>query len=120
MYSEEDRRLFSLAQQQSRQGDTQAVVRTIRELVDRCPNSGLFAAILANALKSLGEIDEAECYFKRAVELSPTSEKTSLGLFHCLWSQGKEDEAFDEMRRFIRLAKSDEYQALLDAILKSD
>lgn len=117
----EDRELFSLAQRQSRQGDTEAVVGTMRDLVKRRPKSGLFAAILANALRSLGQVDEAESYFKHAVEFSAKSEKISLGLFHCLWQQGKEDEAFEEMRRFVRATKrmSDEYQIILDALGKS-
>ena len=120
MNFEEDRELFSLAQQQSRRGDTQGVVRTMRELVKRRPKSGLFAAVLANALKSLGNTDEAELYFKSAVALSPKSEKISLGLFHCLWGQGKQEEALEEMRRFSGLVDSAEYRSILEAILRSD
>ncbi|HEX5462687.1 MAG TPA: tetratricopeptide repeat protein [Steroidobacteraceae bacterium] len=117
-----DRELFSLAQRQSRQGDTEGVVRTMRQLVNRRPKSGIFAAVLANALKSLGHMDEAERYFKSAVVLSPKSEKVSLGLFHCLWERGKEDEALEEMKRLVRTTKkkSDEYQVILDALQKSD
>lgn len=119
---EEDRKLFYLAQRQSRQGDTEGVVRTMRELVKRRPKSGILAGVLANALKSLGQMDEAERYFKSAVVLSPKSEKISLGLFHCLWEQGKEDDAFEEMKRLVRTTKkkSAEYQVILDALLKSD
>lgn len=118
----EDRKLFALAQRQSRQGDTDGVVRTMRQLVTRRPKSGLFSAVLANALKSLGHMDEAERYFKNAVVLSPKSEKISLGLFHCLWERGKEDEAFEEMKRLVRTTKkkSDEYQVVLAALRKSD
>jgi hypothetical protein len=65
-------------------------------------------------------MDEAERDFKSAVVLSPKSEKASLGLFHCLWEQGKEDGAFEEMKRLIRTTKREEYQVIVDAILKSD
>lgn len=120
MNGDDDSKLFARAQEQSRRGDTQGVSNTMRELVRRQPESGLFAAVLANALKSLGKVDEAECYFKSAVTLSPKDEKISLGLFHCLWGQGKREEALDEMRRFTCLAESKEYRTILDAILKSD
>jgi predicted Zn-dependent protease len=120
MDAEKDRQLFALAQQQSRLGQTRAVVQTMRELVRRRPKSGLLAAVLANALASLGEMDEAERYFQRAVGLAPKSEKVSLGLFHCLWGQGKTDAAFEEMKRFECLAHSPEYQAILNGILKSE
>ena len=120
MNSEEDRKLFAQAQEQSRNGDTQGVVDTMRELVRRQPKSGLFTAVLANALGSLGKTEEAERYFKNAVVLSPEDEKVSLGLFHCLWGQGKREQALEEVRRFISLAESEEYRTILDAILKSD
>ena len=120
MNTEEERKLFAFAQEQSRKGDTDGVVRTMRELVKRRPKSGVFAAILANALKSLGETAEAEHYFKSAIALSPKGEKISLGLFHCLWSQGKREEALEEIGRFTALAESNEYRAILDAILKAD
>lgn len=116
----EERQLFAFAQEQSRKGDTDGVVRAMRELVKHRPKLGIFAAILANALKSLGETAEAEHYFKSAVALSPNSEKISLGLFHCLWSQGKREQALEEVRRFTALAESKEYRAILAAILKSD
>jgi Flp pilus assembly protein TadD len=119
MKSEYAKKLFTVAQQQSREGDIQGVVKTMRELVQCEPMSGLFAAVLANALKSLGETDEAERYFRNAVALSPKSEKISLGLFHCLWGQEKRDEALEEMRRFMKLADSGEYESILESILKS-
>ena len=119
MNSEDAGKLFSVAQQRSREGDIQGVVDTMRELVKHRPESGIFAAVLANALKSLGRTDEAEHYFRNAVVLSPEREEVSLGLFHCLWGQGKREEALEEMRRFVKLADRKEYKSILEAILKS-
>jgi Flp pilus assembly protein TadD len=118
--SDESKRLFAQAREQSRSGDTRGVVETMRELVKLSPKSGIFSAVLANALKSLGETAEAERRFRDAVALSPRSEKISLGLFHSLWSQGKEEEALEEVRRFLTVADSEEYRTILDAILKAD
>jgi hypothetical protein len=38
--------------------------------------------------------------FRKLVRLSPCSETASLGLFHSLWSLGREDEALEEIKRF--------------------
>lgn len=114
--SEEELHLWALAQERSRNEDTEGVVVTMRELVKRRPDSGVFAAVLANALKTLAMTDEALSYFKRAVSLSPRSEKVSLGLFHCLWASGKQEEALEEMKRFLSLANSDEYVRILAAL----
>jgi predicted Zn-dependent protease len=119
-YSEEEKKLFSLAQARSRSGDFQSAAQLFRELVRRRPESAVFSATLAKALRSQGDIVEAEHYFKTAVSLAPRSEMFSLSLFHCLWDQGKREQALEEMRRFIRLRESEEYRTILDAILKAD
>jgi len=51
--------------------------------------------------------------FSVAVDISPTSELASLGLFHCLWEQGKRDLAFDEMKRFMLVSDSDDYREIV-------
>jgi predicted Zn-dependent protease len=119
-YSDEERNLFALAQERSRNGDTQKAAETLRELVSRRPNSAVFAATLANTLKSLGNVTEAEKYFRTAVSLAPRSEKFSLGLFHCLWRQGKQVEALEEMKRFMSLSDSQDYREILAELPKSD
>ena len=117
--SEEDQDLWALAQERSRNDDTEGVVMAMRELVKRRPDSGVFAAVLANALKTLAMTDEAVSYFKLAVSLSPRSEKVSLGLFHCLWANGKQEEALEEMKRFLSLANSDDYVKILAGLQSS-
>ena len=64
---------------------------------------------LANAIES----------FKTAVQLAPTLELASLGLFHALWEAGRRDDAFEEMKRFVRLAgPSTEYGEILKGLSK--
>ena len=118
-YSEDEARLYALAQERSRNGDTGGVAEVLRKLVKLRPDSALFNATLANALDTLGEVDEAERLFTQAISLSPKSEKISLGLFHCLWGRGKQNEALEEMKRFLSLADSDEYRLILAAVSKS-
>ena len=54
--------------------------------------------------------------FRRAVHIFPQSDLASLGLFHTLIESGFDDEAFDEMRRFLSIADSDEYRNLIKEI----
>ena len=74
---------------------------------------GRYAIGLA-CLLATGTLAMAVPYLlKRAVELSPRSELASVGLFHSLWDLGKVNQAFAEMRRFLRLSDSPEYSKLL-------
>lgn len=41
-------------------------------------------------------------YAKKSVTLSPKSEMASLCLFHTLWDLNRQDEAKNEIRRFIQ------------------
>lgn len=50
--------------------------------------------------------------FQRAVELAPESEKASLALFHTLWEAGEQDRAIAEMRRFLAVAHSTDYEGI--------
>jgi predicted Zn-dependent protease len=61
-----------------------------------------------------GDLATAEGWYRRSMELAPSSELASLGLFHVLVRQRKIDEAFDEMRRYLkRKPSSPEYAQLL-------
>ena len=53
----------------------------------------------------------ARC-FRNAVELSPKSERASLGLFFTLWRLKKFDAALKEMARFVLVANSKAYLPL--------
>jgi tetratricopeptide (TPR) repeat protein len=56
--------------------------------------------------------EKGEAYFRKATELKPSSELSSLGLFHSLMGQRKVSEALSEMRRFISEYPSEEYAQL--------
>jgi tetratricopeptide (TPR) repeat protein len=42
-------------------------------------------------------------YLRRATELSPKSERASLGLFHSLWSANQVNKALEELKRYQQL-----------------
>lgn len=112
-FSKEDRDLFESAQKTSRTGDFQTAIEQFKVLIAKYPKNGLLHAVLANNYWHLGDLDTAEVEFRTAVELYPKNEHCSLSFFHLLWEKGKETEGFNEMRRFLSIAESDEYKQLV-------
>jgi tetratricopeptide (TPR) repeat protein len=51
--------------------------------------------------------------FRTASKLSPRWEKASLGLFHSLWSLGREKAALKELLRFQALSNCPDYEEIL-------
>jgi hypothetical protein len=47
------------------------------------------------------------------IQLSPKSERVSLLLFRVLLAAGERDLAFEEMKRFLAIGKSEEYSTML-------
>ena len=76
--------------------------------------------VMGNMYWDLKDYKSAAICYQKAVSNSPTSELASLGLFHSLWDLGDTDEAFEEMKRFLSLAESDEYVRLLKEIESAD
>lgn len=114
--SKRDEEKFRLAQDLSRQGDLHGTLLMMKELVESNPDIGILRAGLANDYWDIGDIESAEREFKNAIALIPNSERASLGFFHCLWEQGKQDAALEELNRFMSLMDSDEYAEILKAI----
>ena len=112
-YSDEERGQFALAQQRSRNNDLHGTIEILSRLVAGKPRAAMFNATLANTLKAVGDITPAIEHFREAVKLVPNSEPYSLGLFHILWEQGRREEAFDEMNRFMENANSTDYRTIV-------
>jgi hypothetical protein len=51
--------------------------------------------------------------FRKVTVLRPTLERASLSLFHVLWEREMPTEAWAEARRFLELAPSDDYRAMI-------
>jgi len=65
------------------------------------------------------DLEMAISSFRKATELAPRSERASVGLFHCLWEEGKQDEAIDEAKRFMTLSDSQDFREILEEIESS-
>ena len=62
----------------------------------------------------MADLDQAVTYYKKAIKAGPRAEGASLGLFHVLWKMNRENEALDEMRRFLSISNSQAYTELLN------
>ncbi|MEO9824262.1 MAG: hypothetical protein ABJF50_07595 [Paracoccaceae bacterium] len=112
-FSDAEVQQFEKAKEFSREGNLEGQLNIMEGLVMGNPRSALFRAVLANTFWDLGNIVKAEGEFRLAIQLSPKSEKFSLGLFHCLWEQNKTKEAFEERERFTNLVDhSQEYEEM--------
>jgi predicted Zn-dependent protease len=114
--SDHEIKQFAQAQERSRAHALPGALEILKDLASSRPDSAMINATLANTLKGAGDIAPAIDHFLKAVKLAPTSELYSLGLFHILWAQGRRDEAFDEMRRFMAIADSIDYRAIVAEI----
>jgi predicted Zn-dependent protease len=115
-YTAHQKNQFALAQELSRMNDLPGMIEILRNLVAENPESAMFNATFANTLKEAGDIGPAIEHFQTAVKLAPTSELYSLGLFHMFWSQGRQDDAFSEMKRFTAIADSADYREIVAGI----
>ena len=118
-FSKSEKNMFARAKELSEKNDILGVLEVMIDLVRINPKSAVFRAVLANAYCDVGKFELAEKEFNVAIQLAPESEKVSLGLFHCLWGQNKRVEAFEEMKRFMSIADSEDYRAIVKEINES-
>ncbi|HEY5922014.1 MAG TPA: hypothetical protein VIV11_10110 [Kofleriaceae bacterium] len=68
---------------------------------------------LGHIATKLGDNGRRELHFRCAASIAPKLELASLALFHALLANGKPQDAFDEMLRFVTLRDSQLYRELL-------
>lgn len=112
-------REFESAKQLRQNGDWNGAVSVLRKLSDELPLSARVAVVLADTYWDVGELNHALQWFLKGVDLNPSMELASLGVFHCLWEMGRTDDAFDEMRRFLKDNDSDEYKQIWEGLNKA-
>lgn len=111
---------FARAKVLSKNRDTAGVVAIMKELSVSNPESAKIRAVLANAYWDLGDLTAAAREFRKAVTLAPDFELASIGLFHCLWEQSRTDEAFQELKRFMAIADSEDYRQIITELGQID
>ncbi len=94
-------------------GDLHGALHHFQKLSQKYPHRASIYGMLGHLHWLLGSLPEAIQCFQTVVKLSPKSELGSLGLFHALWKAGQRNEALKEMKRFLSLADSEEYKAIL-------
>lgn len=97
-------------------GDYEQSEELLTSIVESGHRSAACFAVLGRVRWELNNADGAVSAFQQAVELAPDSEETSLGLFHSLWDLDRTDDAFDEMKRYLKSNVSDEYPRLLEEL----
>ncbi len=111
---------FERAIEMRNSGDFDNALLILNELIREEPQYHFAYIIMGDIYWDMKEIDKAINAFKQAVIISPSSEKCSLGLFHVLWENGREEEALEEMKRFLKDYISDEYSRILKEINELD
>lgn len=96
--------------QQQRLSD--AIVQ-LNGLAKKFPDSAKAWGYLGFLYREASRLPQALKCFRRTVDLSPSSERASLGLFFTLRRLGKLDEAFKELGRFALHGKPVRYLELV-------
>lgn len=99
----------------------QGAVDEAIEILLALEKTGLHKAAVVGVLGSIfyywkRDADRALPFLKESVLLSPHSELSSVALFHALLHKDLVDDAFDEMRRYLREHDSEEYRKFLKDI----
>ncbi len=94
------------------QGNYNDAISKAKKLNIDYKNLGSIHGLLAIVYFEIDEFDEAAKYYKKTTIISPKSKMASLGLFHSLWQLGDKNGAFEEMKRYMNVAKSKEYEEL--------
>jgi tetratricopeptide (TPR) repeat protein len=106
--------LFEQGIQLRLSGRFQEAVQVLEAAVRRFPgHAPAFWYLGGIYLHDLNEATKALSHYKKAVGLSPRSERASLGVFHSLWKLGRRREAMKELGRFLEVAHSPDYVQIL-------
>jgi tetratricopeptide (TPR) repeat protein len=97
-------------------GQLESAKKILLALTETDPQSIRILAALGLVCWELGYLEEAVRVFTRAIELAPTSEGMSKGLFHCLWNLERKVEALEEIKRFQTISDSEDYRAIVNEI----
>ena len=111
-----DEEKFNLAQQKARDGTLEEALTLFQELVHSNPQFPIYQLGLASTFKDMGDLEKAAIHFRICTQLSPEKEMISRCLFHCLWNQGRREEAIEEANRFLTIKDSVDYRNILQEI----
>ncbi len=106
--------LFDKGIQKKRQGSFRQAAKILEKVLKRYPDQAPVLWYLGGIyLFDLDLPKKALALFQKARRLAPHSERASLGLFHSLWTLGRERAAMKELLRFQQLANCSDYDEIL-------
>jgi predicted Zn-dependent protease len=103
MTSQSSERL-SEARQRLESGEEGAARLILLEILQGEPQNQAALLMLGGAYFSQQKYAEAEMIFTRLISLAPGNGRFSIALFNALWKQGRQQEAAEEIQRFIAAA----------------
>jgi len=96
-----------------KQGDLQAALGALRELVHLMPQDPFLHWKLGDLLQESQDYDSAIVVYREALRLKPSYHRVHYALGYLLQHLGRQNEAAGYLREFLRFApKSRAYQAL--------
>jgi len=98
-------------------GDLQAARDILLDLTQADGTSAAAFAVLGGIYWTLKDLDRAIPCFEEAIGLAPKAPVASLGLFHCLWEQGRINLAIAEMKRFMAVSDSSDYRMIISEMM---
>ncbi len=111
--------LYEQAQTHYKHERHEAALKACEEMYTIWPDAGPVSELIGHIYYfGIGDLDRAIPSYEKAIKAGPRAETPSLGLFHALWDMNRENEAFDEMRRFLSISNSQAYTELLDDMTK--
>ena len=111
--------LLDEARRASAKGDLEGAVKILSKLAEDYPDDTTVRFSYAACLFRLRCFAEVIPHFTRILEVQPTNEWASLGLFHSLWQIDRKREAAKEFKRFRAAGgESMEYRRLIKDLRK--
>ena len=107
--------LFEEGQAFYRRQDWCASVEHFLQMLQRWPKNGSVLLFVGGSYAALRQFDVSVFYLKKAVVAKPEEELVSRCLFRSLWCCGCEDEAYQELQRYVFITGhySEHYELLL-------
>jgi len=91
------------------EGDFQGARKSLLDSLAEFPEQPALLSCLANCERFLGNVDGSIMAATKAVSLAPKASLASVALYHALIAAGREDDAIDEIFRFLPVGKSGVY-----------
>ena len=113
--------MFELAIELRDKGQLHDSINVLSKILDKYPIDkkahGIYS-VLGGVHADLGENEKALINFKKATELNPKSELASLGLYVTFAMLDRDQEAIDELIRYLTLNPANLYKDTLEELLE--